>query len=212
MFYLNFDFEYELAAAARAGLEGDEVWLSWGRAYQPNRHLQKIVATWTDILGLLPKAPFMAWGMSPSAFARALDAGFELPAYSPSLVGRINDKCFSHGLERSLGVGLPFARLVENMGELEEAVSRCPHPWVAKHPFGVSGRERIKGHVAELSEDQRRWAARQFDASWELVFEPWAEVEREFSLQFDLVDGGAELVGVLELITDCQGTHRGHRS
>lgn len=212
MLYPNLDFEYELAEAARAGLEGDEALLSWGRTYRPNRHLEKIIATWADILRLLPVQDFSAWGMSPSAFARRLDLGLGLLPFGPALVGHINDKRFSHDLEVDLGTAFPHARLVSSVAELDEAIAECPYPWVAKHPFGVSGRERIKGHAAELTEDQRRWAQRQFDASWELVFEPWAEVEREFSLQYELLDGRAQLVGVLELITDSQGTHRGHRS
>ncbi|MFU8804616.1 MAG: hypothetical protein ACNA8W_12455 [Bradymonadaceae bacterium] len=210
MLYPNLDFEYELAAFKLAGAED---FLEWGRAQEPTKHLKAITERWKDILHLLPPREFTAWGMSPSAFARQHDTGLALPSFSPHLVSKINDKRFSHALELELGLELEGARIVSSIEDLRGAVVDCSYSWVAKHPFGVSGRERIKGDPRSLYEEQVRWAARQFEASWELVFEPWIDVDRELSLQFEIAPGeNTRFLGALELVTDSQGTHRGHRS
>ncbi len=149
----------------------------------------------------------LAWGVTPRVVALAPDQEFP----SPNVVREVNDKRFSHQLEKRLGVELPYARVVTTVAELEAAVRDCPHDWVLKHPLGVSARERAVGKRGRLSDSGRGWARRQL-ATWSLLFEPWVEPRRDFSLHLDVGrDGSVQFVGHCQLAVDRGGVYRGNR-
>ncbi|MCW5872303.1 MAG: hypothetical protein KIS61_33945, partial [Candidatus Eremiobacteraeota bacterium] len=167
----NLDFEYELA----------------GRTLPSS-----VARRWRHVLRLLPEARsancldpgdlggpiyerLVAWGVTPRVLQLA--PGQEFP--SPQVVSEVNDKRFSHQLEKHFGVELPWARLLHSLEELEAAVRDCPYDWVLKHPLGVSARERVVGKRGRLSDSGRGWARKQL-ARWSLLFEPWVEPRRDF--------------------------------
>lgn len=198
----NLDFEYELA----------------GRTLPPTvsrrwRHVLRALPEARDAHCLDPGAPepvtgqLLSWGVTPRVVALAPQQEFP----DPAVVREVNDKRFSHELERRLGVALPYARVVSTLEELEAVVQECPHDWVLKHPFGVSARERAVGKRGQLSDSGRGWARRQLQAG-SLVFEPWVEPRSDFSVHFDIGRGGdVHFVGHCQLVTDAGGVYRGNR-
>lgn len=199
----NLDFEYELA----------------GRTLPPS-----LARRWRHVLRLLPGAraascldpgdflgsldgPLLAWGVTPRVLQLAPEQEFP----SPEVVSRVNDKRFSHQLERRFGVELPYARLVASLEELDEAVNECPYDWVLKHPLGMSARERAVGKRGRISDSGRGWARKQL-VHWSLLFEPWVEPRRDFSLHFQIDrDGSVQFVGHCQLLPDPGGVYRGNQ-
>lgn len=207
----NLDFEYELAEPNR---------------YQRPPAVARTVREWSQLLRLLPgmeKAEELdlsqpppradrveVWGVTPSV-QRVLEAlGQPTPFWET--VRRVNDKRFSHALECELGVALPGSAVVTTPEELEQVVEQCPGDWVLKHPFGVSGRERLMGREGRLSDSVRGWARRQFGKGWSLLFEPWVEGREDFSSHYQIKpDGSVLYAGECELLSDRGGVYRGSR-
>ena len=199
----NLDFEYELA----------------GRTFPPS-----VARRWRHVLRLLPKAhqaicldpgdlrlssggELIAWGITPRVLSLAPHQDFP----DPEVVRLVNDKRFSHQLEKRFGVELPHAQLVTSLEELEKAVGDCPYDWVVKHPLGVSGRERAVGRRGRLSDSGRGWARKQL-ANWSLLFEPWVEPRHDFSLHFEIArDGSVDFLGHCQLVYDSGGVYRGNQ-
>jgi hypothetical protein len=128
------------------------------------------------------------------------------------IVALVNSKATSHAIERSLGCALPHSALIRSLDEARAAASSCPHRWVLKHPFGVSGRERALGQAHQIDPNALRWTQRQLDAGATLVFEPWLDEIQETSLHYFITsDGAIELLGVARLLCDTTGTLRGHQ-
>jgi len=188
---MNLDFEYELA-----GVDGSAV------ASQTRR--------WSSILQLLPSSePLLVWGVTPRTAQLA-----PTPDYFPpvELVREVNDKRFSHRLEKRLNIDLPHSTIVESLDQFRVAVENCPYPWVLKHPLGFSGRERVVGKAGLISDSGWGWARRKFSQGWTLVFEPWADPRQDFSLHFSIERGGTcHFVGHCELVSDPSGVYRGNR-
>lgn len=200
----NLDFEYELAG--RNGLPAS------------------VARRWRHVLRLLPEArratcldpvnltgpvqgELLPWGVTPRVVQMAPHQDFP----DPAVVRRVNDKQFSHELEKRFGVELPCARLVTSLEELEAAVADCPHDWVLKHPMGVSARERAVGKQGRISDSGRGWARKQF-VNWTLLFEPWVDPRRDFSMHFEIArDGSVEFVGHCQLVADPGGVYRGNQ-
>lgn len=206
----NLDFEYELAA---------------GISYQAPGVVEKLCHRWRYLLRLLPgfegaccaetagsASRLAVWGVTPRVLKMAEAAGLAASLPGLEAVRKVNDKRFSHGLEQQLGVALPHTGVIASGQELDRAVRDCPYDWVLKHPFGVSGRERMLGKRGQISASARGWAERRFRQGWGLLFEPWVEQREEFSLHFQLSPSGeVEYVGACELITDAGGVYRGNR-
>ncbi len=198
----NLDFEYELA----------------GRVLDP-----ALFQRWRHIMRLLPQArqaqcldpvlpgaaaeeTLLPWGVTPRV--RKLAPQQDWP--DPSAVELVNDKRFSHQLEKELGIALPGACLVHSLAELEQAVQDCPHDWVLKHPLGFSARERALGKRGKISDSGRGWARKQL-ARWSLIFEPWVELRQDFSMHFQAApDGSLEFLGYCRLVGDPSGVYRGN--
>lgn len=188
---MNLDFEYELA-----GVDGSAV------ADQSQR--------WRSILQLLPQTePLLVWGVTPRTAQLAPGPDYFPPV---DLVREVNDKRFSHRLEKRLGIDLPHSCVVESLDQFRAAVENCIYPWVLKHPLGFSGRERVVGKAGLISDSAWGWARRKFSHGWTLVFEPWAEPRQDFSLHFTIErDGTSQFVGHCELVSDPGGVYRGNR-
>ena len=147
----NLDFEYELASTGR---------------YQSPSVLAKVSRRWRSVLRLLPgydQAEILdlqdleeslasralqdkfdqlrVWGVTPRSTRLAETLGFDGHFPSADLVRKVNDKRFSHNLERTLKIALPCSQVIDSMKDLESVLQLCSSDWVVKHPFGVSGRE-----------------------------------------------------------------------
>jgi len=154
----------------------------------------------------------VVWGVTPGTARLAEALGLASSFPTPEVVKQINDKVFSHQLECQLGIALPGSRLVSAFEPLRQAVSDCPHDWVLKHPFGFSGRERMLGKRAQISDSAAGWARRKLSQGWTLLFEPWVEERRDASYHFDILpEGKVKFVGFCRMLTDAGGVYRGTR-
>ena len=170
--------------------------------------------------GTLPRAEdmtgverFIPWGVTPrvAEFARGLGA-LKTPFPSVELVREINDKRFSHELEKEFQLALPYSEVVSSNSQLLDTVGDCPFDWVLKHPLGFSARERMVGRRGQLSESARGWARRKFRQGWTLLFEPWVEQRQDYSVHFQIEPTGrTRLLGWCELVGDPGGVYRGNR-
>ncbi|MCK6511506.1 hypothetical protein L6R29_16235 [Myxococcota bacterium] len=158
---------------------------------------------------------FLAWGRTPrvlrleSMFSESLEREKKPDI---GVVTTVNGKCFSQQIAERLGIALPQSQIIRTIEAMEAAVRACSFEWVLKHPFGVSGRERVLGKAHELKENARIWASRLLVAGTPLVFEPWIEKTREYSLHFEIAaDGTGRFLGTCLLLTAQSGQHRGNR-
>lgn len=150
------------------------------------------------------KGALTPWGVTPT-----LDGDSRFPPLST--VREVNDKRFSHKLEQKLGIALPYSALVRNSEELESRVATCPHDWVLKHPFGVSGRERMLNRQGVLTESVAGWARKLFAQGLGLVFEPWVSERSDYSLHYQIErDVGVTFLGRCEIFPDQGGVYRGN--
>ena len=199
----NLDFEYELAA---------------GSHYKPTPQLRKLCRRWEAILRLLPgceeaalgpksDAETIPWGVTPSVAGALPKQRF----CESTLIKELNDKRFSHRLERELGCALPGATIVDSVESLRAAVLANRGDWVLKHPLGVGGRERVTGKGSRLDERSQGWAASRFEEGWTLLFEPWAYRRTEFSFHFEIEEEGPTFLGHCGLVSDESGAFRGNR-
>lgn len=207
----NLDFEYD--------------WLE-GESYTPSEATLERNQAWSSILRLNPKytncelfssvdtlkgATLIPWGVSPSVLRAAQVHSLRLDSPLPEVVCEVNDKCFSHRLEQDLGIAMPYSRIVGSLSLLESAINTCPFDWVLKHPWGVSGRNRMVGRAGVFTDPMRRWALQQLRSGVELVFEPWADDKVDFSLHFEIErDGEYRRIGATQLLTDPSGNFRGN--
>lgn len=206
----NLDFEYEL---------------SEGENYRPKEPVLRMTRRWRSVLRLLPEARdamildpdqtasgerLVSWGVTPQTLKLARTLGIKDDFPSLKAVSVANDKQTSHEIERTLGVALPFSRVVKTVGEVEEAIRECPHDWVLKHPFGVSARERLVGRAGVVIPATLNWARSRLDLG--LLFEPWVEQARSYSMHFQVNRSGKPFfLGWCELLTDAGGVYRGNR-
>lgn len=215
----NLDFEYELAH--RGSFTTPQVMQTLCERW---RHLLRLLPgaeqalchslaekVGPESLAELPFADLRCWGVS--ARVREFVREWKLEANLPSTktVREVNDKRFSHRLEREMAMALPGSQIVENLEEFRRVVAESPHRWVLKHPLGVSGRERMVGQARTVSDSALGWAKRQFARGWTLVFEPWVEERRDFSMHFDISeDQEVSFLGHTGILTDPGGSHRGN--
>jgi len=219
----NLDFEYELA--------------SQNPSYRPLPLLSDLSKRWRFLLRLLPGSEradclnpeilqrlikphqfrsksdrFLVWGVTPRSSRIAGYLGLEKSFPPVCVVRTFNDKRFSHRLEKQLNVSLPYSGVIDSPEQLQNAVKACPHDWVLKHPFGVSGRERMVGKASQLSESALGWARRRFRDGWSLLFEPWVEQRTDFSFHFQIdPDSSVHELGYCHLLPDPGGVYRGNR-
>ncbi len=199
----NLGFEYELASRPLTAAV---------RAQQARfAAILRIVDGWRDADLVDADAPpadreLLAWGASSQARAIAGRGAAGWP--DVEIVREVNDKRFSHQLEQLLGIALPGACIVCSVDELAEA-SRTIPDWVAKHPYGVAGREQLRG--AGWDDSLRDRAVKLFSTTASLVFEPWIADRVEYSFHFDIRDDGVHRVGCTALSTR-GSSFRGNRT
>lgn len=198
----NFTFEHEIAGrvAPRAAREQCQRW----------RYILRLAPGFEDALPIdeCPEpTEVVAWGYSPEARRLAGAAAAAWPA--ADVVREANDKRTSHRIENALGVAMPRSAVVSSAEELRGAAELLGGRWVAKHPFGVSGRDQIRSDGADGAAVER--AATLLADAGALVIEPLVSIEREWSVQFDVAgDGEVIYRGATELLTDAGGVFRGN--
>ena len=198
----NFGFEHELA--------GRPVPSIVARQSERFSHVLRLVPGWRHARPLADTEQpdrVIAWGPSETARALAGECARDWPA--PHVVRLANDKRTSHRLETELGIGLPNAAIVTSRDDLDEAIAPFDAGWIAKDPWGVAGRGQIRG-VPDDPEAVDR-LRRALDEGGEFVLEPLVEIDREFSLHFDVSNESVEFIGAADLLTDRRGTFRGNR-
>lgn len=217
-----------MSSAAWANLDFEEE-LAGPRSYRTSPSMLAVLERWRFLLRLLPgarsaqcleapEAPaegrvekLWLWGVTPTGLTLARELGVESQFPPLEAVRLANDKLFSHSLEVQLGIELPFARRIETLEVLREAVTDCPHDWVLKHPLGFSGRERAVGKAGVVSDSAWGWAKKRLATGWSLLFEPWVEEKAELSLHFDITEAGeVHYLGHTELLSDAGGVYRGN--
>lgn len=200
-------------------LDIDYAWALWPQSYAPSVHVKRVNKKWARILCLLPKV---------DTTANTWEANIHTPSLSPVVWGvppehahlfgmsaevilHANSKHTSHQLEHELGVALPGSTTPSNVEELSACIASLNAPWVAKHPFGVGGRERMLGYAGVLEPKVKRWAERQYMQTTHLILEPWITRTHEWSLHANIdADGSWTWLGVCAILSDATGTPRGH--
>jgi len=175
---------------------------------------------WIHILRLLPgcrdaevlerqqtASGLRVWGVTPHTYKRAQQLGLEEQFPRPGVVREVNSKVYSHQLEGRWG--LPESCLITSPDQLAPLQS----DWILKHPFGVSGRERVLGKGGEITDSARGWASKRLHEGWTLILEPWVETEEEFSHHYEVLKSGeVRFVGWCTLLSDAGGHFRGNAS
>lgn len=199
----NLAFEYELAGRALSpvALEVERRWESVLRVLPGAREAAVLTRTSLDP-SRAPTASVRAWGVT---------SVLPWETVAPEKVRTVNDKLFSHRVERDLGISMPGSAIASDCQSLERQVKGTPHDWVLKHPFGVGGRERVTGKAHTLSPAAEQWARARFKEGWGLLFEPWLRKEAEYSLHFEIgADARPRYLGHCRLLTDPSGAFRGN--
>ena len=238
LFYGNFNVEYELAgrggslpaAVRRVSADLAPVWAAIAEETDAIYAPEPFDDEWPELLkaaGLaaatvmgdteLGKHRFdlCVWGWSSNAVEWGIQRNLAFHHPPLDAVRTANSRVFSLDLEREWNVGLPGSAIVRSSDHLRAALDRLPascERWVLKAEFGMSGRERIRGHGRDLSESARNWVQRRFRRNETMVLEPWVERIAEAGLQFTISESGVvELEGVTGLLVDESGAYRGSR-
>ncbi|MFN2455465.1 MAG: hypothetical protein ABR577_14720 [Pyrinomonadaceae bacterium] len=240
LWYMNADFEMELAAASTGGvyrrpasfveinrrLAAHFLWLarpgdallldespSMELALQAiERGVELISNTHTTDQS---HRVFTPWGWTKSAVM--VGEKFSAMMCYPALetIARVNSKLWSYQLERELGVAVEGSACAATFDELQAAISRaCPNPedkWVIKSPHGFAARERVLGRGAILEGASATWARRRFAQHETLLFQPWLNVIREYGIAMNILpDGEVIIEGISDLQTNGAGTGTGY--
>jgi hypothetical protein len=153
----------------------------------------------------------VVWGVTPRTARLAEQLGLSEHFPAVDIVREVNDKRYSHLLEKKLGIDLPQCALIDSVQAFEARVRTCPFDWVLKHPLGVSARERVVGRQGKILPSAHGWARNRLKEGWTLVFEPWVENCRNASLHFEILPGGeSRFLGHCHLLTDLGGVYRGN--
>ncbi len=231
LWYMNADFEMELAAQHRA-----EVYRRSSQFDKINRRLAPHLlwlAKRGDALLLEDESPngtlaaeakqrgvelvskpragdqsdriFTPWGWTKSAVASGESTGAIVRHPSLETVLLVNSKLWSYALEQKLGVALKHSATAKSFDELQSIIERaCPKAndkWVVKSPFGFATRDRVLGRGAVLENAQAVWVRRRLALGETLLFQPWLDVVREYGVVMNIQESGEV---VIEGISDLQ--------
>lgn len=203
----NMDFEYELSGQARNRAQVQQrlkPWSSMLRLVEGFEQAQQLTNQ-----RILDEDEVLYWGLAPSA-RKFIPTHVPLP--SPEAVFAANDKRTSAALEHELGIALEGSALLSTLDQALSWIEARTQPWVIKHPFGVSGRDRLRGQGPELNDPSLGWLKKQLSSpQLALIAEPWVELQEERSTQLHLhEDGRLTMLGVTTLLCDNTGVWRGH--
>lgn len=238
LWYMNADFEMELAAGSGAyrrplsfapvnrRLAPHLLWLAspgdallleeiWPESLTTEAERRGVELIQVNSANDQQARIFSPWGWTRSVIALGERVGATALPVSLDTIRRVNSKLWSHALEQELGIALPGACATANYEELRAAVARaCPHDddkWVIKSPFGFAARERVLGRGARLEGAQDTWARRQLAGGQTLIFQPWLERLREYGVTLEVRAGGEiHIYGISDLQTNGAGTGTGY--
>ena len=241
----NYDFEHQLASEVHAapvgatpglnaslascwlGLaeDGDLISLSGtippdfvGQLTQPGLSRVEFTHQWPS-REQAAEFEFVPWGWSDSVKQIAQTKGFYFEASDRSAVQTVNARTFSFACERDWGLALQGSCQVNDLAELETAVSDLhslpggqEKAWVVKANFSMSARERMLGRGPRLSDQIKGWAVKRFSQGQPLFLEPWVRRTAEAGLQFEIPRQGDPVwMGLALLLCDERGQYRGSR-
>jgi hypothetical protein len=239
LWYMNADFETELSQplgtyrrlptsdALNHRLAPHLLWLTragdallvrepWSRQLISEAERRGVQLVSTHHSTKLTNHIFTPWGWTPSAATIGEEVGAKVsPPVSFGTIARVNSKLWSHALEVELGWAQLGAAIASSFDELKERVAlACPgaqDKWVIKSPFGFAARDRVLGRGPSLEEPQAKWSQRRLGKGEQLIFQPWLEVIREYSVVMEIAPGGAfDIHGISDLQTNGAGTGRGY--
>ncbi len=162
---------------------------------------------------------FVPWGWSDIVKQIAQTKGFHFESPDLRAVQTVNARTFSFACEQEWGLLLAGCRQVNNLVELESAVSDLQtlpggeeNAWVVKANFSMSARERMLGRGPRLSDQIKGWAVKRFSQGQPLFLEPWVRRMAEAGLQFEIPRQGVPVwKGLALLLCDARGQYRGSR-
>jgi hypothetical protein len=147
---------------------------------------------------------------------RGLDDGlWRSPPAQPAVARAINDRAFALEVAHHLGVALPGAVLVSDLGALERhlagggARASAGGRWVLKARFSAAGRSRLLGRGERLDDLERRRAEKLLAVHGALLFEPWMDRSADFGACALVAADRVELLGVHDLEVDAAGRFTG---
>ena len=194
--------------------------LRHGDGWQPPAPVRAQLERWAHLLRALPgcgDAP--AWRPTHDLPDRLVCWGVDArvpPRHRPCSVEAsmaANDKRTSAAIAAQFNLDLPHVEVAQSVDACRDYIARTPFDWIAKHPLGVSGRERVGGRRGELPDRLARWLERALtgpDAA--LIMEPRVTSIRERSAHAEIdARGRIHWIGWCTLLCDGDGTLRGHR-
>jgi hypothetical protein len=118
-----------------------------------------------------------------------------------------NDRSATLAIAQALGAGLPGARVVGSLAELDAHLAGfAGRPWIVKARWTAAGRDRARGVGASAGVELRTRIARMLERFGPLVFEPWLDRVADVGVCGEIGDGGE--VAMQEphrLVTDPRG-------
>jgi hypothetical protein len=154
----------------------------------------------------------------------ASSLGLSFVAPDPKIVCWANSKQTSHQLETEFDRVPDGSHLITSIEEAQKALRDAPHDssrnpflWVFKSVLGVAGRDRSLGRGRDLPSTTRKWIETVLTRDSLVLFEPWVDVEREFSVQMEILldpetsDPKIQSLGTTELLTGADGRYLGNR-
>jgi hypothetical protein len=164
----------------------------------------------------------LAWLPTEASYTRMRAAGLEPWGPSPAVVARISDKAWALRVSRELELDPPaLTSLCTALdpdelcpARVEEVVASWPddarQSWTLKPRLGTSGRGRVAGRGARLSDDGRNALARLKDKGG-AILEPWLDREVDLSAQvFVSPAGDVEVLGTTRQEVSASGVYRGN--
>lgn len=231
----NFDFEHHLATTGyqpSAALirrnaelaaswlavaeEGDFLWCpqSFAREFLDRLHAQGFphVIPLASPAAAPPGVAITPWGWTDEWQQRTKEVHGLCHAPEAKVVRAVNARRFSHQLELEWRIGLPGSSLVEDLGDLDQALSMAfdiSSRSVIKANWGMSGRERLLVD-GPLNDSQRSWLRKRLANQRAVFVEPWVELLEEIGIQIEIPGQGDPILqGLTPLVCDRSGQYRG---
>lgn len=237
LFFANFGFEHQLGPAGGEGMprhleqlnselaatlallanDGDFIYSksSYGDFTQHLFQSGLPSIQFTTGEGLPKGIELTPWGWTNELREWAREHEWTCRAPDQLAVQAVNSRQFSFALEEEWGTGLPGAREVRSLEDVQAAVSQLPDGsagGVVKAEFGMAARERVFVRPHHVDATAEVWISRALETSRALYFEPWVERVAEVGLQFTIPEFGEPVLeGMTPLYCDSRGQYRGSR-
>jgi hypothetical protein len=163
----------------------------WARTTLPQAVLKRISAA-AALLGSFAPDDEQVIIYAPAAVAadriayRTVEMRVGVPsswdiAWADPTAERANDRRLALALAVELGIGLPGARVIESLAQLDDLLAAggtdagIDRRWVCKAPFTAAGRDRAHGHGPIADGEVRVHLGRMIEKFGAVTFEPWLE-------------------------------------